>query len=320
MPYPPAKPYDEGFLKVSDLHSLYYMQCGNPHGKPVIFLHGGPGGSIADTDTQYFNPAVYRVVLFSQRGAGKSEPTAELRDNTTWDSVADIEKLRTKLGIDRWLVFGGSWGSTLSLAYAQRHAERCVALVLRGIFLLRRSELLWFYQEGASHIWPEAWDKYLAPIPADERHDLIAAFYKRLTDPDETVSLAAARAWSTWEESTNRLYQDPVGVAKADNDAKWARAFARIECHYFINEGFFPRDGYLIEEEQIAKIRHLPCVVVQGRYDCVCPARSAYDLKKAWGDGLELEMVDDAGHSAREPGIMKRLTEAADRFGAQLQW
>ncbi|EJT50614.1 prolyl aminopeptidase serine peptidase merops family s33 [Trichosporon asahii var. asahii CBS 2479] len=240
---------------------------------------------------------------------------SRLKENTTWDLVADIERVREKLGIEKWLVFGGSWGSTLSLAYSQTHPDRCVALVLRGIFLLRRSELEWFYQDGASHIWPDAWEPYLNQIPEAERGDLISAYYKQLTQPDEKKSLEAAKAWATWEESTSKLYQDPAMVALADNDAKWAR----IECHYFVNGGFFP-EGHLISEPQLAKIRHLPCVVVQGRYDCVCPARSAWDLKKAWGEGLRLEIVDDAGHSAHEPGITRLLVEATNEMAKKLDW
>jgi len=315
MVYAPQEPYDEGYLKVSDIHTLYYMQCGNPQGKPVIFLHGGPGGSIGPSDTIYFNPEVYRIILFSQRGAGKSTPTAELRENTTWDLVADIEKLREHFEVDKWLVFGGSWGSTLSLAYSQTHPHRVKGLILRGIFLLRRAELEFFYQEGTSWFWPEEWDKYLAVIPESKRGDIISAYYTLLTHPDDEISLKAAQEWSRWEYSTSKLRQNPEDVAKADVDIKWARAFARIECHYFVNKGFMP-DGHLITEGQIAKIRHLPITVVQGRYDCVCPARSAFDLRKAWGKGLNFKVVDDAGHSATEPGISKLLSEAADEFAS----
>ncbi|GMK56943.1 hypothetical protein CspeluHIS016_0307830 [Cutaneotrichosporon spelunceum] len=317
--YAPLSAFDDRTMKVSNIHTIHYWQAGNPRGKPVIFLHGGPGGGTSPSDTIYFNPEVYRIVLIDQRGAGRSEPTAELRENTTWDLVADIERVRVELGIDKWMVFGGSWGSTLSLAYAQTHPDRCVGLILRGIFLLRRSELEWFYQDGASHIWPEAWQGYLAPIPENERHDLITAYYKQMTDPDDAKSLKAAKAWATWEESTSKLFQDPAMVELADNNAKWARAFATIECHYFVNAGFFP-EGHLIKKEQLDKIRHLPCVVVQGRYDCVCPARSAYDLKQAWGEGLDLKIVADAGHSAHEPGITQLLVEATDKFGAELKW
>jgi len=271
---------------------------------------------MASTDTVYFNPDIYRIVLIDQRGSGKSEPPAELRENTTWDLVEDIERVRKKLGIEKWVVFGGSWGSTLSLAYAQTHPERCKALILRGIFLLRRSELEFFYQHGTSDIWPEEYESYSSFIPEAERHDLMAAYYTRLTSEDDKVSLEAARRWATWEEATCRLEQDASLIARAQEDDKFARAFARIENHYFVNKGFFPSDGFLIKEEQIAKIRHLPCIVVQGRYDLVCPARSAYDLKKVWGEGCQLKMVDTAGHSAKEPGIKKLLTEAADEFAS----
>ncbi|RSH91611.1 hypothetical protein EHS25_008980 [Saitozyma podzolica] len=269
MPYPAAEPYDEGFLKVSEIHTLYYMQCGKPDGKPVLFLHGGPGGKIGPEDTVYFNPDIYRVVLFSQRGAGKSEPSAELRENTTWDlgehllgrrsiiqlsaAVSDIEKLREKLGIDKWMVFGGSWGSTLTLAYSETHPDRCTALIMRGIFLLRKSELAFFYQDGTSHIWPEYWEKYVSVIPPEERGNMMQAYYRRLTSDNDEISLTAAKTWSTWEESTCKLVPDPELIAQADNEPGWARAFARIECHYFVNNGFFP-EGFLIQEEQIKKM------------------------------------------------------------------
>ncbi|KAL1407178.1 hypothetical protein Q8F55_006594 [Vanrija albida] len=314
--YPASAPFDSQTLKVSDLHTVFW-QAGNPNGKPGA--HGGPGGGTGPDDTIYFDPKVYRIVLIDQRGAGRSEPTAELRENTTWDLVADIERVREKLGIAKWLVFGGSWGSTLSLAYAQTHPDRTAALVLRGIFLLRKSELQWFYQDGASHIWPEAFEPYHDHIAPAARSDLISAYYKLLTSDDNATSLAAANAWATWEESTSKLYQDPVMVARATNDPKWSRAFARIECHYFVNNGFFP-DGHLISQAQLDKVRHIPIIVVQGRYDCVCPARSAYDLKKAWGDALRLYIVDDAGHSAHEAGITKLLVAATDEFGGSVQW
>ncbi|CDZ98400.1 proline iminopeptidase [Phaffia rhodozyma] len=309
--YPSQASFNSGLLKVSDVHSLYYEESGKKDGKPVIFLHGGPGGGVADTDKEYFDPEVYRIVLLDQRGAGKSTPTACLEDNTTWDLVEDIEKLRKELKIESWVVFGGSWGSTLSLAYAQTHPKVVKALILRGIFCLRRSELEFFYQNGTSHLFPEAWDEYLAPIPEEERGDMMKAYHSRLNSDDEAVRLEAARAWSKWEMTTSKLRVDPEYVNKAGED-DWANAFARIENHYFVNRGFM-RDGQLLESQSIDKIRHIPTVVVNGRYDVVCPPRTAYDLKKAFPE-LELTIIPDAGHSARETATMHKLCEFADRF------
>ncbi|KAF8656231.1 hypothetical protein AX16_002667 [Volvariella volvacea WC 439] len=309
--YPRVEPFETGKLKVSDIHALYYEVSGNKDGNPVVFVHGGPGGGTDPADRGFFNPRKYKIVLFDQRGAGKSTPSASLEENTTWDLVKDIERLREHLKIDKWNVFGGSWGSTLSLAYAQTHPDRVKSLVLRGIFTLRKSELRFFYQDGASHLFPEAWDEYLEPIPEDERSDLIKAYHSRLNSPDDAIRLKAAKAWSKWEMSTSKLYVDPIHVAHADEDA-FANAFARIENHYFMNEGFM-RDGQLLEKQSIDKIRHIPTVVVQGRYDVVCPATTAYALKKAFPE-LELHIVPDAGHSAREPGTSKLLVEATDKF------
>lgn len=298
-------------LKVSNLHTLYWEVSGKKDGNPVVFLHGGPGGGTGEKDRQYFDPEAYKIVLFDQRGAGKSTPSASLEENTTWDLVSDIEKLREHLKIDKWVVFGGSWGSTLSLAYAQTHPERVKALILRGIFTLRKSELKFFYQEGTSHIFPDAWDEYLAPIPEEERDDMMAAYHKRLTSEDDQIRTEAAKAWSKWEMATSKLRVDPNDIARAAQD-DWALAFARIESHYFVNEGFM-REGQLLEKQAVDKIRHIPTVIVQGRYDVVCPARSAYDLKKVFPEA-ELTIVPDAGHSAREIPTSKLLTEAADRF------
>ncbi len=308
--YPPIDPYNSGTLQVSDLHTIYYEEAGNPQGKPVVFLHGGPGGGITPSYRQFFDPAKWRVVLFDQRGCGRSTPHAELRENTTWDLVSDIERIRTHLGIDRWVVFGGSWGSTLSLAYSQTHPDRCQGLILRGIFMLRRKELLWFYQEGCSYIYPDAWEEYLKPIPPEERHDLISAYYKRLTSDDPAVRLAAARAWSVWEASTSKLLPD-TNLKERFAEAEFADAFARIECHYFVNKGFFEQDDQLLQN--IDRIRHIPGVIVQGRYDVVCPAVSAWELHRAWPEA-ELILVPDAGHSMNEPGIRTALLEASDRF------
>ena len=311
--YPEIEPFDQGFLDVSDKHSLYYEQSGNPDGKPVVFLHGGPGGGASPKCRQFFDPAIYRIVLFDQRGCGKSRPHADLSDNTTWDLVADIERLREHLSIDAWQVFGGSWGSTLALAYAQTHPEKVTELVLRGIFMLRRRELEWFYQAGADTIYPDAWETFLAAIPETERGDLMSAYHRRLTSDDLNVRVAAARAWSVWEGATSFLWQDDTHIASSAED-EFAIAFARIECHYFIHGGFFEHDDQLLRN--VDRIRHIPAVIVQGRYDVVCPMRSAWDLHRAWPEA-DLRIVQDAGHSAFEPGNLHQLIEATDRFGGQ---
>jgi proline iminopeptidase len=308
--YPPIEPFHSSSLRVSDLHTLYFEEVGDPRGRKAVFLHGGPGGGLDPDYRRYFDPARWRVVLFDQRGCGRSTPHAELRENTTPDLVADIERLREHLQIDRWFVFGGSWGSTLALAYAEAHPDRCLGLILRGIFLLRRKELLWFYQEGASWLFPEAWEEYLAPIPENERGDLMAAYYKRLTSPDPAVRLRAARAWSVWEGSTSKLRPDPRLIERFGGDS-FAEAFARIECHYFVNGAFLRSDTQLLDD--VPRIAHLPGVIVQGRYDVVCPARSAWDLHRRWPKS-RLVMVGDAGHSISEPGIVDALVQATDDF------
>ena len=310
--YPPVNPYNTGFLRVSPIHEIYYEESGNPKGKPVVFLHGGPGGGTDAKMRRFFNPKKYRIVLFDQRGCGKSKPAASLEDNTTWHLVADIEAIREKLGIDRWQVFGGSWGSTLALAYAETHPERVTEMVLRGIFLLRRSELEWFYQnpEGAASIYPDLWEPYVEQIPESERGDMMAAYYKRLTSPDRNTLLEAARAWSTWESALSYFHMNTGYVARA-KDAEFAAAFARIECHYFVNGGWLEKETQLIDD--VPKIRHIPAVIVQGRYDVVCPVRSAWALKKAWPEA-DLRIVPDAGHSAFEPGTARELVKATDRF------
>jgi proline iminopeptidase len=307
--YPAIEPYRTGRLRVSELHDLYYEEVGNPDGKPVVFLHGGPGGGVEPLYRRFFDPQRYRVVLFDQRGAGRSTPHASLEQNTTQDLVEDIEKLRRELDIERWQVFGGSWGSTLALAYAEAYPERCREIVLRGVFLLRQQEIDWFYQRGGSTLFPDAWEHYLAPIPEAERDDLLHAYHRRLTSDDAEVRLQAARAWSVWEASTSRLYYDPALVQSFGED-RFAEAFARIECHYFINHGFL-REGQLLQE--VERIRHIPAVIVQGRYDVVCPMESAWALHRAWPE-VELVIVPDAGHSVREPGIARALVEATDRF------
>ncbi len=309
--YPEIEPFDSGFLKVSALHTLYYEQSGNPNGKPVVFLHGGPGGGTNAKCRRFFDPAVYRIVLFDQRGCGKSTPHAELTDNTTWDLVADIERLREHLAIGRWQVFGGSWGSTLALAYAQTHPDRVTELVLRGIFMLRRWELEWFYQKGCDALYPDAWETYLNAIPEVEHGDLMSAYHRRLTSPDAKMRTAAARAWSVWEGATSFLWQDKSHIESSAED-EFALAFARIECHYFVNGGFFEHDDQLLRN--VERIRTIPAVIVQGRYDVVCPLRSAWDLHRAWPEA-DLHVVQDAGHSAFESGILHELVEATDRFG-----
>lgn len=308
--YPPIEPYDSSMLPVSNLHTIYFEQVGNPNGTPVVFLHGGPGGGIDPLYRRYFDPQRWRIILFDQRGCGRSIPHAELRENTTWDLVSDIETLRTWLGIDRWVVFGGSWGCTLALAYSQTHPTACTGLILRGVFMLRRKELLWFYQEGCSYLFPDAWEHYLAPIPPAERHDLMAAYYKRLTSDDWGDRQPAARAWSMWEASTSKLLLDPSLLQRFSND-RFAEAFARIECHYFVNKGFFKVDDQLLQN--CDRIRHIPTVIVQGRYDVVCPMTSAWDLHKALPEA-EFVVVPDAGHSMTEPGIRTALLDATDRF------
>lgn len=307
--YPPIEPYQSGWLEVGDGHSLYYEQSGNPHGKPVVALHGGPGGGSSPGMRRFFNPDVYRIVLFDQRGAGKSRPHASLDSNTTWDLVGDIEVLRSALEIRRWQVFGGSWGSTLALAYAEKYPKHVTEIVLRGIFMLRPKEIAWFYQHGASEIYPDRFEHYLAPIPANERSDMLSAYHRRLTSDDEATRLAAAKAWSIWEGSTSFLHPNEVATAQF-GEAQHALAMARIECHYFMNHGFMEQDQLL---RDIDAIRSIPAVIVQGRYDVVCPMVSAWELHKAWPEA-DLKIIADAGHSAFEPGNAAALVNATDHF------
>ncbi|MEK7859721.1 MAG: prolyl aminopeptidase [Elusimicrobiota bacterium] len=309
--FPPLKPYREGRLRVSKLHDLHFEECGSPKGKPLIFLHGGPGGGTDPVYRRYFDPKKWRIVLFDQRGCGKSTPHAELRENTTWDLVEDIEKLRRHLGIERWVVFGGSWGSTLSLAYSQKHPARCKAIILRGIFLLRKKELDWFYQEGGtSALFPDLWERYVRPIPVRERGDMVRAYHKRLTSKSRKVRLEAAKAWSIWEGATSKLRLDP-SLLKRFGQGRFAESFARIECHYFINKGFLRKDTQLLDD--VRKIRKIPAVIVQGRYDVICPMMSAWALHKAWPEA-EFRVIPDAGHSMTELGTRSALIEAAERF------
>lgn len=304
------KPYATGRLKVSSLHEIYYEEAGSPHGQPAVILHGGPGGGISPFLRQMHDPGHYRIIVFDQRGCGQSTPHAELAENTTWDLVADMEKLRQHLRIGRWQVVGGSWGSTLALAYAQSHPERVSGLILRGIFTLRRSEILWFYQQGASALYPDLWEEFVAPIPAAERDDMIAAYYRRLTGPDEAARLACARAWSQWEAGTLSLLPDPQRVASFGGD-HFALAFARIECHYFVNRGFFERDDQLLANAH--RLRAIPGAIVQGRYDVVTPAETAWALHRAWPEA-EFQMIADAGHTGTEPGIRDAVIAATERL------
>jgi proline iminopeptidase len=308
--YPPIEPYASGRIKVSPVHEIHWEECGNPHGKPAILIHGGPGGGSNAFMRRLHDPSAYRIVLFDQRGCGRSTPHASLEDNTTWHLVADMERIREERGIERWQVVGGSWGSTLGLAYAQTHPERVSEMVLRGIFTLRREELAWFYQAGCHQIFPDAWEGFLAPIPPGERHDMIAAYHRRLTSPDRAVQVEAARAWSIWEGTTISLLPDPARIAKFGQD-DYAIAFARIECHYFVNAGFFERDDQLIAD--VGRIRHVPGVIVQGRYDVVTPMRTAWDLLAAWPEA-DFRLVADAGHADTEPGITREIVGATDRF------
>ncbi len=308
--FPEIEPYQTGRLKVSDLHTLYYEEVGNPQGQPVVFLHGGPGGGISALARRFFDPAFYRIILFDQRGSGQSTPYAELRENTTWDLVADIERIREQMGVQRWLVFGGSWGSSLALAYAIRHPQRVMGLILRGIFLCRKSEIDWLYQDGASHVYPDGWDHFIEPIPPAERGDMLAAYYRRLTDPDQAVQLEAAWPWSRWETQCSRHIPDLAALEK-DEDPHKTLAIARIEAHYFVNQSFFPEDGYLLKEAPA--LNAIPTRIVQGRYDMVCPACSAWDLKKAM-PGADLRIIPDGGHSVKDPSIAAGLVQATEDF------
>jgi len=308
--YPPIEPYRQGWLDVGGGHRMYYEECGNPDGQPALVVHGGPGGGSNPTMRRFHDPQHYRIVLFDQRGCGRSTPNASLEDNTTWHLVADMERLRERLGVSRWQLFGGSWGSTLSLAYAEKHPNRVAALILRGIFLLRRRELAWFYQEGCSWIFPEAFSAFEAMIPPEERADMIRAYHQRLVGTDHKACLSAARAWSMWEGTTLSLLQDPERV-KLFGAESYALAFARIEAHYFVNGGFFSADDQLLADAwQLADV---PGIIVHGRYDVVTPARNAYDLKQAW-PRAELRIVPDAGHAMTEPGIIHELVGATRYF------
>jgi proline iminopeptidase len=309
--YPPIEPYETGMIDVGDGHRVYYERSGTPGAKPAVFLHGGPGGGISPRHRRLFDPARYDVMLFDQRGCGRSTPHAELEANTTWHLVADMERLRELAGVDRWLVFGGSWGSTLALAYAETHPDRVSEMVLRGLFTLRRAELDWYYQFGASEVFPDLWEAFLAPIPPEERGDLRAAYRRRLTSDDEAVRLAAAQAWSIWEGRTITLLPD-ADTSAGFQDPHFALAFARIENHYFVNHGWL-EEGQLIANA--SRLRHIPATIVQGRYDMACPTRTAHDLHRAWPEA-RYHLIEGAGHAFSEPEILHTLIEATDRHAS----
>ncbi len=311
--YPPIEPYKTQRLAVDNPHQLYIEEVGNPAGIPALFLHGGPGAGCESYHRQFFDPDLFRIVLFDQRGSGRSTPHASLLNNTTWDLVGDMERLREELGVGQWLLFGGSWGSTLALAYAQTHPERVSGLLLRGIFLCRDQEIEWFYQQGASWVFPDYWEDFIAPIPAHERDNLLHAYHRRLTGEDELSRMAAAKAWSVWEGRSASLQANP-SVVGFFSDPHTALSLARIEAHYFVNHAFLRPEQLLKDATQLAGI---PGIIVQGRYDLICPMRSAWELHRAW-PGSELIVVPDAGHSATEPGIRRALVEATKFFGGLL--
>jgi len=308
--YPPLDPFDQRVLDVGDGHRVYVEQCGNPAGIPVVVLHRGPGGGCSPAMRQYFDPAVYRVVLFDQRGCGRSRPHASVEANTTWHLVADIEMIREILGIDRWLVFGGSWGATLSLIYAQTHPDRAAGLILRGVFLMTQAELAWFYGGGASHFWPDLWDRFTALVPEHERGDMIGAYHRRLFSGDLATETRFARAWASWENALASIDNEGPG---GESPAEYARAFARLENHYFTHAGFLEEDRQILRRADILK--DIPGVIVQGRYDMICPPTSAYALHKAW-PASELQMIGKAGHALSEPGISAELVRTMDQMRA----
>jgi len=307
--FPDNEPFASGYLSTGGPHEVFYEECGNPAGKPCVILHGGPGGAINPTMRRFFDPARWRMTLFDQRGCGKSRPNASLDDNTTWALIDDIERLRKHLGVEKWCVFGGSWGSTLALAYAIMHPDRVESLVLRGIFLLTGRELRWFYQDGASMMFPDAWARFCAPIPPAERGDMIAAYHKRLTSPDRRIQAEAAAAWSQWEGDTISI-RGPEARPSKFNEIDFAIAFARIECHFFANGGFFDSENWLLEN--VDRIADIPGWIVQGRFDVVTPMESAWKLKSAW-PAARFEVVWDAGHASTEPGIVDALVRATDQ-------
>lgn len=306
--FPEIEPYRSYRLPVSDIHTLYVEEAGNPNGQPVVFLHGGPGGGISPNHRRLFDPAHYRIILFDQRGAGKSTPHACLEHNTTWDLVSDIETLRQHCGVEKWLVFGGSWGSTLALAYAETHPDKVMGLILRGIFLCRPEEIRWFYQEGCSWIYPDLWEDFIRPVPENRRCDMVNAYYELLTHSDETIRLDAATAWSRWEGATCKLIPN-LDTIDDFVEADKALAMARIECHYFVNNSFFTKDNQLLAD--VDRIRHIPTWIVHGRYDVVCPSKSAWDLHRAFPEAT-MNIIADAGHAYDEPGILHHLIAATE--------
>lgn len=308
--YPEIEPYNTGMLKVSELHTMYYEEVGNPEGKPILFLHGGPGAGLSSDYRRYFDPEFYRIILFNQRGAGKSTPHAELRENTTAHLVSDIEKLREHLNIEKWIVLGGSWGTTLALNYAINHPSKVVGLILRGIFLGRKTDIDWLYQEGASNIYPDKWEEYYNLIPEEERGNMIKAYYKRLTSENEEERLKAAKAWSVWEGNVVNLIPNEKTIEEF-GASSLALSMARTECHYFINNMFNESDNHILENTD--KIKHIPCRIVHGRYDMDCRISGAWELHKLLPKS-ELIIVKDAGHSGMEPGILSELVQATDDF------
>ncbi|WP_299608451.1 prolyl aminopeptidase [uncultured Tateyamaria sp.] len=309
--YPPTDPFDQRMLEVGQGHRIYVEQCGNPDGVPVVVLHGGPGGGCSPAMRRYFDPEHYRVILFDQRGCGRSRPHASVMNNTTWHLVDDIELIRKSLEIDAWIVFGGSWGATLALIYAEEHPARVRNLVLRGVFLMTQSELDWFYGGGAGKFWPEVWARFEGLIPEDERGDLIGAYHRRLFSGDVAMETRFARAWSSWENALASIHSSGAG-GEAPGD--YARAFARLENHYFTNAGFLEFDGQILAHA--GRIKHIPGTIVQGRYDMICPPDSAYALSQAWPMG-ELKMVRNAGHALSEPGISAELVRTMDRIAGK---
>lgn len=310
--YPPIDPFDQCMMKMPGGHTIYFEQCGNPDGIPVIVLHGGPGGGCSPAMRRYFDPAVYRVVLFDQRGCGRSRPHASVENNTTWDLVADIERIREALDIKKFIVFGGSWGATLALIYAETHPEHVSHLILRGVFLMMQRELDWFYGGGAGQFWPETWANFASLVPKDERDDFINAYHRRLFSGDIPLETRFAKAWSSWENALASVYSNGRG---GEAPGEYARAFARLENHYFVHGGFLESDGWILEN--VDRISHIPSIIVQGRYDMICPPKSAYDLAQAWPNA-ELRMVRNAGHALSEPGISAELVRAMDQIAESI--
>ncbi len=311
--YPPIEPFNRFRLQVSGGHDLYVEECGSPGAKPVVVLHGGPGGGISGSMRRYFDPSTHHVILFDQRGCGQSRPHASLDSNTTWDLIADIEAIRRRVGVDRWMVFGGSWGAFLSLLYAETHPDRVTELVLRGVFLMTRAELDWFYGGAAGRFWPDRWAEFVEPIPEEERGDLIGAYHRRLTSGDVALQTKLARIWTRWESATASLTPSPARE-NAMSDASYSRAFARLESHYFVNRGFLDADDQIMRD--VGRIKDIPGVIVQGRYDMICPPRTAWELHKAW-PASEIQIIPDAGHALSEPGVSAALLQAVKRFSRE---